>query len=87
MRVPSFTSCPKKIGFLAQKQPNLAQNWHFGPNIDIFGPFDQMADQKTMGTSCLSGFSIMLVPKLLVTPLKLGFLAQKQPNLVQNMHF
>ena len=24
-----FTPCPQKIGFWAQKQPNLAQNWHF----------------------------------------------------------
>ena len=51
-----FTPCPQKIGFGAQKRPNLAQNWHFGPNIGIFGPFDLMPDQKTMGTSCLSGF-------------------------------
>merc|ERR1711884_779262 len=41
-----FTPCPQKIGFgaqkrpnLAQKRPNLAQNWHFGPNIDIFAHF------------------------------------------------
>ena len=24
-----FTPCPQKIGFGAQKRPNLAQNWHF----------------------------------------------------------
>ena len=51
-----FTPCPQKIGFWAQKRPNLAQNWHFGPNIGIFGPFDLMPDQKTMRTSCRSGF-------------------------------
>ena len=51
-----FTPCPQKIGFGAQKRPNLAQNWHFGPNIGIFGPFDLMPDQKTMRTSCLDGF-------------------------------
>merc|ERR1711952_93184 len=51
-----FTPCPKKNGFWAQKRPNLAQNWHFGPNIGIFGPFDLMRDQKTMRTSCLGGF-------------------------------
>ena len=37
-------------------QPALAQNWHFGPNIGIFGPFDLRPDQKTMQTSCLGGF-------------------------------
>ena len=25
---------------------NLAQKWHFGPNIGIFGPFDLLPDQK-----------------------------------------
>ena len=28
-----FTPCPQKIGFWAQKRPNLAKNWHFRPNI------------------------------------------------------
>ena len=35
-----FTPCPQKIGFWAQKRPNLAQNWHFWPNIGTFGPFE-----------------------------------------------
>ena len=39
--------------FLAQKRPNLAKNWHFGPNIGIFGPFDLMPDQETMRKSCV----------------------------------
>ena len=47
--IKSFTSCPQKIGFLAQKRPNLAQNWHFWPNVGIFGPFDLMPDQKQCG--------------------------------------
>ena len=51
-----FTPCPQKIGFWAQKRPNLAKNWHFGPNIGIFGPFDLRPDQKTMRTNCLGGF-------------------------------
>ena len=51
-----FTPCPQKIGFQAQKRPNLAKTWHFGPNIGIFGPSDLRPDQKTMQTSCGSGF-------------------------------
>ena len=51
-----FTPCPQKIGFRAQKRPNWAKNWHFWPNIGIFGPFDPMPDQKTMRTSCLGVF-------------------------------
>ena len=46
MRIPKIYSLPPKNRFLAQKQPNLAQNWHFWPNIDIFGPFDPMPDKK-----------------------------------------
>merc|ERR1712012_1110080 len=66
----SFTPCPQKIGFGAQKRPNLAQNWHFGPNIGIFGPFYLMPDQKTMWTRCLGGFSVMWVTKLMISPVK-----------------
>ena len=56
-RVPKFLlPAPKKLDFWAQKRPNLAQNWHFGPNIGIFAPFDLKPDQKTMQTSCVGGF-------------------------------
>merc|ERR1712116_11980 len=82
-----FTPCPQKIGFRAQKRPNLAQNWHLGPNIGIFGPLDLMPDQKTMRTSCRSGFLLCWYQNFYLLPQKLGFLAQKRPNLVQNMHF
>merc|ERR1712173_327105 len=82
-----FTPCPQKIGFGAQKRPNLAQNWHFGPNIGIFGPLDIMPDQKTMRTSCQSGFLLCWYQNFYLLPQKLGILAQKRPNLVQNMHF
>ena len=30
-------SLPPKNGFLAQKWPNMTQNWHFWPNRSIFG--------------------------------------------------
>ena len=35
----SYTPSPQNIGFLAKKQPNLAQNGHFQSNMSIFGPF------------------------------------------------
>ena len=63
--------------FIIQKRPNLAQNWHFRPNIGIFGPFDLIPDKKTMRTSCLGGFSIMWVPKLLLTPTKIRIFGPK----------
>ena len=56
-----FYSIPPKNGFLAQVWPNLAKNWHFWPNIGIFGPFDPIPDQKTMQTRCLGGFSVTWV--------------------------
>ena len=44
-----FYSLPPKIGILAQKRLNLVQNWHFWPNIGLFGSFDPMPDQKQCG--------------------------------------
>ena len=40
MMVPEILLPPQKNGYLAQKRPNLAQTWHFWPNIGIFGPFE-----------------------------------------------
>ena len=58
-RIPRRASIPNSFIVLRcmWKEPApLAQNWHFWPNIGIFGPFDLMPDQKTMRTSCLGGF-------------------------------
>ena len=57
--------------------PPPKKNWIFGPKTAKFGPFDLMPDQKTMRTSCPSGFSIMWVPKLLLTPLKIKIFGPK----------
>ena len=46
-----------------------------------------MPDQKTMRTRCLGGFSVMWVTKLLISPVKKGFFAQKPPNLARIWHF
>merc|ERR1712012_700402 len=66
-----FTPCPPKIGFWAQKQPNFAQNWHFGPKID--------ADKLSRL------FSVMLVPKLLLTPIKIKIFGPKTANFGPNI--
>ena len=50
--------------------------------MDIFGPFDLMPDQKTMRTSCLGGFSVMLVTNLLLYPLKTAKFGPKYGFLV-----
>ena len=71
MGAKTFTYFRKKLGFLAKKQQNLAQNWHFWSNMGIFGPFNLMPDQKASQTSCPGGFSVIWVPKLLLTPTKI----------------
>ena len=75
MRVPKFLLPAPKNWILG---PNLAQNWHFGPNIGIFGPFDLMSDQKTMRTSCRSGFLLCWYQKFLLTPIKIRIFGPKK---------
>ena len=54
----------------------------------MFGKFDLMSDQKTMRTSCLSGFFHYLVTKTFTYyHKKYDFCTQKWPNLAQNLHF
>ena len=81
----NFYLLPQKLGFFAQKRPNLAQNWHLWPNVDIFGPLELMADQKR--TRCLGGFPLSGYQNFCFLPYKLGFLTPKRPNFSQNMHF
>ena len=45
-----------------------------------------MPDQKTMRTRCLGGFSVMWVPKLLLSPVKIKIFCPKT-NLAWNWHF
>ena len=77
MRVPKFLLPAPKIGFWAQKRPNLAQNWHFGPNIGIFAPFDLKPDQKTMQTSCLDGFLLCWYQNFYLLPYKIKIFGPK----------
>ena len=88
MRVPKvLLPPPLKLDFWPKEQPNLAQNWHFLPNIGIFGKFDLLPDQKTMRTSCTCVFFIMWVTKLLLTPVKIRIFGQKMANFGPNYAF
>ena len=78
--VPNLLIPPVVIGIF---DPN-GQIWskicifgHFGPNVGIFGPFRPVSYQKTMQTRCLSGFSVMWVPKLLLSPVKIRMFCPK----------
>ena len=46
-----------------------------------------MPYQKQIWRRCLGGFSVKWVTKLLISPVKKGFFAQKWPNLARNWHF
>ena len=76
----------KNYDFRPEKQPNFAQNWYFWPNIGIFGPFGLKTDQKTMRTMLKWFFHYVGTKTFASSRFKLAFLAQKQPNLAQNMH-
>ena len=84
-----------KKGSRGTQKVNLSVFGHLGPLLGPFAPYEQnsvlqrcfRARSKTMRTSCLGGLSIMWVPKLLLTPVKLGFLAQKLQNFAQNCFF
>merc|ERR1712240_690497 len=58
-----------------------------GQILPFFCTFCPIPHQKTIRTRCLGGFSVMWVTKLLISPVKKGFFAQKRPNLAQNWHF
>ena len=53
---------------LAQKLPNLAQNWLFWPNLGIFGPFGPMADHL------LTFFFVKLMDRMVSSMLKVKVL-------------
>ena len=84
MLVPKILLTPLKIRIFWSK---ICIFGHFGPNIAIFCPFRPMPDQKPMRTRCLSGFSVMWVTKLLISPGKIEYFAQKSPILAQKWHF
>ena len=56
---------PKKIDFWPKNGQILPKNWHFWPNMGVFGPFDPMPDQKRMRTRCVGLFfcNILTVSK------------------------
>merc|ERR1711928_243188 len=60
----------------------------FGPKLAVlakyrhFGPFDRMPDQKNDANKLSRWFSVMLVPKLLLTPLKIRIFGPKSAFLV-----
>ena len=64
--------------------PKNGQIWPktdiFGKIAAFFGPFDQIPDQKTKQTRCLDGFSVLCIPKLLLTPINIRFFGPKTAN-------
>ena len=75
-----FCSLPPKKDFW----PKICIFGHFEPNFSISGKFGPMPKQET---SCIVGFSVMWVPKLMLPLVKIRTFVKKRPNLAQNMHF
>ena len=48
MLEPQLLLPPVKFRIFGTKKGKIGQNWHFWPNIGLFGPFDPLSDQKTM---------------------------------------
>ena len=59
---------------MAKKRPNLDQNWHFWPNIGIFGRLSLMPNQKTKQKSLV--FLLRGYQNFCFLPYELGFLAK-----------
>ena len=72
-----FYSIPPKNGFLAQKRPNLAHKWHFRH----FWPIWSNARPKKMW------FSVVWVPKRLLTSIKSRIFGPKMALLAKYWHF
>ena len=85
--VPKLLLPPMKIGIFGPLKAKLAQNWFFWPNISNFGPLGPMPDPKTVPRSCLGGFFVTWVPKLLLPLVRIKIFGPKRQNIVQNMYF
>ena len=73
----NFYFLPLKLGFLAHKRQNWPKIDSFWPNISNFGPLNPMPDPKKIPTSCLGGFFVMWVPKLLPPPVRIRIFGPK----------
>ena len=87
MRVPKFLlPAPKKLDF----GPKNGQIW---PKTGIFGqilafwPIWYIARPKTMQTRCLGDFSVLWVPKLLITPIKMRIFGPKAAKFSPKLAF
>ena len=67
--------------------PNLCILGHFGPNIGIFGQFCPLPNQKTLRRRCLCGFSVMLIPKLLLSLVKIRIFCPKTTKFSPKLAF
>ena len=87
MRVPKFLLPAPKNWILGPKTAKFGPKLAFWAKYRHFCPIWSKAWPKNDANKLSRWFSVMLVPKLLLTPVKIRILAQKRPNLPQNMHF
>ena len=87
--IKSFASFQKNKDFWPKNGhiwPKIGIFGEFGPNIGILGPSRLMPYQNIMQTRCLGDFSVMWVPKLLLSPVKIRIFALKRHNFAQKLH-
>ena len=72
-----LNSLPPKNWIFGQKTAKFGPKRAFSVKYWHFWPICSHTDQKTMRTNCPGGFSVMLVPKLLLTPIKIRIFGPK----------
>ena len=74
---PKLLLTPRKIRIFGTKTAKFGLKLAFSPNIGYFGPYFPMADLKTMQRRCVGGFSLTLLPKLLLASEKIRIFGPK----------
>ena len=86
-RVPKFYSLPPKNWISGPKTAKFGPKLAFWAKYQHFWPIWSSASPKKNANKLSGWFSVMLVPKLLLTPIKIRIFCPKRPNLVQNIYF
>ena len=88
--VPKLLLPPVKIRIFGPKRPNLVKNmysWSFWAKYWHFWPILSHARPKTMQNRCLGVFSVMWVPKLLLSPIRIRIFCPKMTKFGPKLAF
>ena len=85
--VPKLLLTPVKIRIFGSKTAKFGPKLKFLAKYRHFWPIWFGGRQKSMQTRCLGGFSVIWVPKLLLTPINISFFGQKTAKFGPNYAF